>query len=154
MSPNEIAGLVGAAFAGAAGTGAIFVRYVWPLLKKGEADRLAIKSEVGVGEGPRLHETVSAMASTLGRVDQRLIDTDRRWSADVGNLRAAHQGIHHRIDRHEERHVTIDATINDHGVRLADLSWKQDALAKIVQVHERKQDLGPPPGMAERREKV
>jgi hypothetical protein len=108
MSPNDIAGLVGAAFTGAAGTGAVFLRFALPWFKQRDRDVTAIKTEVGVGNtGPSIIDLVVSTAAAT----QRLEMSSQRNG----------EGIHHVIE-----------TLNAHGERLGALETKHESLSSQV----------------------
>jgi hypothetical protein len=108
MSPNDIAGLVGAAFTGAAGTGAVFLKFALPWFKQRDRDVTAIKTEVGVGNtGPSIIDLVVSTAAAT----QRLEMSSQRNG----------EGIHHVIE-----------TLNAHGERLGALETKHESLRHTV----------------------
>jgi lipopolysaccharide biosynthesis regulator YciM len=108
MTPNDIAGLVGAALAGAAGTGAVFVKFALPWFKQRDRDVSSIKTEVGVGSvGPSIVELVGSTATAVQRLEQ-------------GSQRNG-EGIHRVIE-----------TLTTHGERLTDLEDKHARLNDSV----------------------
>jgi hypothetical protein len=117
MSPNEVAGLVGAVLAGAAGTGAVFATHVLPWFKKRDADVNAIKKEVGVGVGSNtMSELVAATAATALRIE----DSSHRHGEGItkilevqathGETLAAH-GV--RLDKIEEDHLGLGGSLRE-----------------------------------------
>jgi hypothetical protein len=110
MTPNDVAGLVGAALAGAAGTGVVFVKHVLPLFKKRDADVKAIKEEIGVGVGS---DTMSELVVSVAAAVQRIENSSHQHGEGISEILRV-QAIHGvKLDEHDMRLVKIE---EDHDV--------------------------------------
>ena len=120
MSPNDIASLTGAAIAGAASTGAVFVRFALPWFRRRDNDFAAIRTEVGVGTvGPSIVELVAGTANAVHRLEQNSMKTGEGIS-EVLRVQKEHGG---RITSIENKHEALDArvTLALHTERIAEL---------------------------------
>jgi hypothetical protein len=108
FTPNDLAGLVGAALAGAAGTGAVFVRFALPWFKQRDHDVAQIKTEVGVGGiGPSIVELVAGTAAVVQRLEQSST-RNGEGIAQVLHVQAEHG---ERITAIELKHRTLTVEV-------------------------------------------
>lgn len=141
MSPNDIAGLVGAAATGAVGIAAIGMKYVIPWLKTRDTDVKAIKRELGVGLGDTtMNDLVISTASAV----QRLESNGQRAGAGISEIITTLRTHGHKLDEHdkrfssiEERHEALDArvTLTHHTEKIAALlATKTEQVAAALAV--------------------
>jgi hypothetical protein len=126
MTPNDIAGFVGAALTGAAGTGAVFVRFALPWFRQRDRDVASIKTEVGVGTlGPSIVELVASTAASTQRLEQSsqrngegihsVIETLKAHGERLGTLEAKHETLSDRVNQFREAFAEHDRDETDGG---------------------------------------